>query len=311
MHFFSLTSSLALVSLALGTPAPPKTIVVKPVLCPAIDFRKMNTILTAVLPKTPHKIKTWPWGQMPKTCMSQTERLKLDPYEMKVHEILYEDCPRPWYVCRHETAEMSIEAIAENFGRLPVGLRDFVRYQFATAPRNGAAGGTVILPRGDVTYWGNLTDYQSTFVHEAVHAAEYYRGYEKHGGLYAESKHWMDEYNKDDWRSDDKSAKSSVEAFAQMGILALIDKHLPAGLTIFEPNFKLLSHQHNALLNLIGDTLDFGTTCNRREPDDEPIVCMGPKVDCENMPNLKFIPPEESLDPTYFGRWRSGSVTGC
>ena len=70
---------------------------------------------------------------MPKTCMSQTERLKLDPYKMKVYEILYEDCPRPWYVCRHETAEMSIEAIADNFGRLPVALRDFVRYQFGSS----------------------------------------------------------------------------------------------------------------------------------------------------------------------------------
>lgn len=58
-----------------------------------------------------------------------------------------------------------------------------------------------------------------------------------------------------------------------MGILALIDKHLPAGLAIFEPNFKLLSHQHNALLDLIGDTLDFGATCNRREPD-EYVVSM-------------------------------------
>ena len=112
-----------------------------------------------------------------------------------------------------------------------------------------------------------------------------------------------------------------------MGILALIDKHLPAGLTIFEPNFKLLSHQHNALLDLIGDDLDFGVTCNRKEPDEyvismhhsdvlliinsEPIVCMGPKADCANMPDLKFKPPKESLDPAHFGVWRSGSVTGC
>ena len=112
-----------------------------------------------------------------------------------------------------------------------------------------------------------------------------------------------------------------------MGILALIDKHLPAGLAIFEPNFKLLSHQHNALLDLIGNTLDLGGTCNRREPDEyvismhrsnvlliissEPIVCMGPKVDCENMPDLKFSLPKESLDPAHFGKWKSGSVSGC
>jgi hypothetical protein len=51
---------------------------------------------------------------------------------MEVYNVFYEDCDRPWVICRHKDAPMSIEKMIDNFGRLPVRLRSLVRVQLGT-----------------------------------------------------------------------------------------------------------------------------------------------------------------------------------
>jgi hypothetical protein len=48
---------------------------------------------------------------------------------MEVYNVHYEDCDTPWVICRHKDAPMSIEKMIDNFGRLPVRLRNLVRVQ--------------------------------------------------------------------------------------------------------------------------------------------------------------------------------------
>jgi hypothetical protein len=55
------------------------------------------------------------------------------PYDMEVYNVLYEDCDTPWVICRHKDAPMSIEKMIDNFGRLPVRLRNLVRVQLGTS----------------------------------------------------------------------------------------------------------------------------------------------------------------------------------
>jgi hypothetical protein len=57
MRIFQLASVLALASPVLGK-------LDKPVMCPGVDFSKVDDDLFEILPQTPHTLTKWPWGSM-------------------------------------------------------------------------------------------------------------------------------------------------------------------------------------------------------------------------------------------------------
>lgn len=67
--------------------------------------------------------------ELPKQCKKLAAQENLDPYNMTVYDVLYEDCPQPWVICHHHLSQNRIESIADNFGRVPIGLRNFIRIQ--------------------------------------------------------------------------------------------------------------------------------------------------------------------------------------
>ncbi|RGP67122.1 hypothetical protein FSPOR_6178 [Fusarium sporotrichioides] len=266
MRFFQLASILALVSPALGK-------LDKHVLCPCVDFNHVDKHLFEGLPQTPHTLTKWPWGQLPKQCKVLAAQENLSPYDMDVYDVLYEDCPQPWVICHHHKSPSPVEKIADNFGRVPVGLRNYIRIQFA-APKlkNKLAGACTTL---------------QDWVHEAIHGVDYYLGLRTYGKMFTDTDLFINEFNKDDFVSDDYAKLSYREAFAQMGVLATIEKFLPGRMASIQSNWNILSHQFAAVSTFLDETLSLDGTCDRVDKDYE-IACMGPAAGCESAPSAKL-----------------------
>jgi hypothetical protein len=67
---------------------------------------------------------------LPLRCKAVAESEGLNPYDINVYNVHYEDCNQAWVMCRHHGAQVTLEQMIDNFGRLPVGLRNVVRHQF-------------------------------------------------------------------------------------------------------------------------------------------------------------------------------------
>ncbi|EKJ68905.1 hypothetical protein FPSE_10931 [Fusarium pseudograminearum CS3096] len=292
MRFFQLAGILVLASPVLGK-------LDKPVLCPGVDFAHIDDDLFEALPQTPHTVTKWPWGKLPKQCKKLAAQENLDPYNMTVYNVLYEDCPQPWVICHHHLSQNRIESIADNFGRVPIGLRNFIRIQFAAPPLNGTLmGACTTFPRGDVAIYGNTTKRLQDWVHEAIHGADYYLGHKLYGKMFTDTALFTNEFNKDEFVSDDYAKLSLREAFAQMGVLTTIEKFLPGRMASFQPNWYLLSHQHAAVSTFLKDVLTLDGTCDRVEKDYE-IACMGPEAGCESPPSAKLRRRDNDLKAKY------------
>ncbi|RGP81047.1 hypothetical protein FLONG3_836 [Fusarium longipes] len=253
---------LALASHALGK-------LEKAVICPGVDFAHVDDDLDAVLPKATYTLTKWPWGKVPKYCKIAAQQANLSTYDMDVYDATYEDCARPWAICHHHEALMPVEVVAANFGRVPVGLRNYIRTQFVGPMfKDNAIGACTTYPKGDVTIYGNTTTRLQDWVHEAVHGVDFYRGHEKYGKMYTDTDLWLNEFNKDDFISDDYAKLSHREDFAQMGVLTAIEDLSPGRMLTFQPNWDLLSHQYKAVSSFLGDDLTRGGTCDRIEEDE-------------------------------------------
>ncbi|KAH6993556.1 hypothetical protein EDB82DRAFT_536527 [Fusarium venenatum] len=281
MRFIKLANILALASPVLSK-------LDKPVLCPCVDFNHVDDDLFEALPQTPHTLTKWPWGKLPKQCKVLADQEGLNAYDMEVYDVLYEDCPQPWVICQHHKSPNPVKDMADNFGRLPIGLRNYIRIQFA-APmlKNTMIGACTTYPRGDVIYYGNTTERLQDWVHEAIHGVDYYLGHKKYGKMFSDTDLFINEFNKDDFVSDDYAKLSYREAFAQMGVLATIEKFLPGRMASFQSNWNILSHQFAAVSTFLNETLSLDSTCDRVDKDYE-VVCMGPAAGCESPPSAKL-----------------------
>lgn len=61
-------------------------------------------------------------------CKAEAEGNNLNPYDMEVFSITYDDCGKAWTMCRHHDAQVSQIEMIDVFGRLPVRMRDYARH---------------------------------------------------------------------------------------------------------------------------------------------------------------------------------------
>jgi hypothetical protein len=86
-------------------------------------------VLTSTALLTQHLLTTHYLG-LPLRCKVVAEARGLNPYDVNVYNVHYEDCDQAWVMCRHHGAQVSLDQMIDNFGRLPVRLRNIVRHQF-------------------------------------------------------------------------------------------------------------------------------------------------------------------------------------
>ncbi|KAL5339728.1 hypothetical protein BJX70DRAFT_397440 [Aspergillus crustosus] len=248
----------------------------KPVMSPAVPFYHMDAILYEILPSTVFSFTQWEWGTLPARCKSVADNRGINAYDINVYEVTYDDCDTPWVFCRHHDAQVSLDQMIDNFGRLPVRLRDMVRTQIAV-PSDGT-GAYAYSDLGDIVYTGNMGRLIRIWIHEIGHVIDRTEGVDHD---YSSTDAWLNEYNQDSYVCDKYGQSNNAENFAEETLVALFDKVVPGGINSLAPNSNDIYHQYTAVQKIAGDRIIPGGTCSRHFADDR-TVCMGPAAGCES-----------------------------
>lgn len=182
------------------------------------------------LPKHEAEIKSWQNERpdaIPRYCYDNVKGSDLDPNDVEVFDVTYDDCFAAWIMCRHKDAPWSIDRLAESFGRLPVRAREHVANVLLLPNPGGTyastSGGGVLL-KGDVDL--------GTLYHEVGHAVDANCPFPGKDGSPDSSRTrvWLDAFHKDGWVPDPQSNTGMPEDFTQVYLHALYDVNIPGGL---------------------------------------------------------------------------------
>ncbi|KAI9373410.1 hypothetical protein BJX61DRAFT_502891 [Aspergillus egyptiacus] len=251
----------------------------KPIMSPAVPFDQMDSVLYSSLNPTPATHTAWEYGTLPARCHDVAIGWEdKSPYDMEVYDVRYEDCDTPWVFCRHKDAELTLEQMVDNFGRLPVRLRNLVRVQLAFPNDEGSLLAYAFSDLGDIVFTGDMYPYIRFWFHEIGHIRD--RNVNASAGDYSASEEWLAVYDKDDYICDAYAQTNHAENFAQEVVVAAYDRLVPGGIASLVPNYSDIYNQFVDVQEVMGAELCPGGRCNRLFEDDR-IVCMGPDVECE------------------------------
>ncbi|KAL8777801.1 MAG: hypothetical protein Q9213_007698 [Squamulea squamosa] len=213
-----------------------------------------------------------PWdnqGWIPQYCLdaSQSQDNGFNPDDITTYEITYNDCNTAWVVCIHKDSIMSIDTLADLFGRVPAGSRSFIRHILSIPDKNGNAGNAgdniVLKQIGD--------DGLEVFLHEVSHSLDAH-AYDEPASA---SDHWKDELSKDSAVPDDYSKSNLAEDFCQSSVIAAYNAVVPGGFPPIEPRWQEIRHQYETVQTIqreqAGSILVPGGQCRQRLPNSEVV----------------------------------------
>jgi hypothetical protein len=179
----------------------------------------------------------------------------LSPYDIIPFNIEYEDCPgQPWVFCRHKDAPISEITIIDQFGRLPVRMRQYMRHMlFIPGPNFGGSNGDNTLIRGQ----GLIT----LFIHE-IAANLGSHAFPPQYLPFPSSQVWNDALNQDTAVLDTEAQLNPTESYLQAMVVALFDKVVPGGIGSVEPNRQAVYYQYATIQGYIGNVIIPGGTCS-------------------------------------------------
>lgn len=212
-------------------------------------------LLNHLAPTYTTSFSEWGPGWIPADCKSVATQNGFSPSDFIPFNIEYPDCPgQPWVFCRHKDAPISEVTIIDQFGRLPVRMRQYMRHMlFVPGPNHGGSNG------GNTIIWGGALI--TLFVHElAANLASH--AFPSQYLPFPSSQVWTDALNSDTAVTDGQAQASAVEAFLQSLVVALYDKVVPGGIGSVEPNWQAIFHQYATIQGYIGDVIIPGGTCD-------------------------------------------------
>ena len=118
--------------------------------------------LTTHLAKTKYHSKKWQPGLLPRACRDNLIEGQRS-IDVDVFDVFYEDCDRPWVLCRHTNAQLSAKELADNVGKIPIGLRSFVRHFIALPDNQNVTHG--LNDNDNVVLYGTV-HHMTVFIHE-------------------------------------------------------------------------------------------------------------------------------------------------
>ncbi|KAL3478515.1 hypothetical protein BJX99DRAFT_224260 [Aspergillus californicus] len=250
----------------------------KPIMSPAVPFDQMDPYLYEALKPTASSYEQWDYGYLPARCHDVAEGWEdKSPYDIEVFDVLYEDCDQPWVFCRHKDAQLTLDQMIDNFGRLPVRMRNLVRVQLAFPRDDGTLLAYTFSDLGDIVYTGDMHQYIRFWIHEVGHIRD--ANVNASAGDYSASDAWLAEFDKDDYICDAYAQTNNAENFAQEVVVAEYDKVVPGGIASLVSNYEDIYNQFSTVEEIMGDELCPGGTCDRLFEDDR-LVCMGPEAGC-------------------------------
>ncbi|KAK8069826.1 hypothetical protein PG994_006442 [Apiospora phragmitis] len=192
----------------------------------------------------------WPptWGA--------AEQENLNPWEMEVYSVKYDDCDEPWTICRHFSDPSSIAEMVKVFGKIPIGIREYVS-TLVTLPNPGAGVAGVAFSLGDIPVIYVRYQYfkESLLAHEISHILENYALMKYGNGTFSTSNWWMGNYSLDAGAVSMYSLTKWQENFAEAGPSTLYDLVVPGGLASITEDAEMVSHVISTYKNVLGDII--------------------------------------------------------
>ncbi|KAK4217764.1 hypothetical protein QBC37DRAFT_479401 [Rhypophila decipiens] len=250
----------------------------RPAVFPGLDI--LGPGISSNLPLTTASSVMWATGYIPMYCKYEAGAQGVSPYDIQVFNITYSDCSTPWVFCRHKDSPTSQTDMINQFGRLPVKMRNYVRHVISIPTGGGAhawSGVGDIMIRGAVTTAQALT----VWIHEIAHCIDNHNG---PGGTsdFSATSTWLTAFNADTAVPDGYATTSQAENFAQNTVVALYDRlnTLTGGIWGQPYDVWKIQNQFTAVETKLGSQLLPGGTCSRGIYSgvtvSSPVVCAGP-----------------------------------
>ncbi|KAL1959273.1 hypothetical protein VTO42DRAFT_2460 [Malbranchea cinnamomea] len=183
---------------------------------------------------------------------------------IEVYSVSYSDCPDqdPWVVCRCSDAQLSVDEMVTKFGRLPPGLRSYVRHFFVFDGTD--ANGNIGLSAGSsddcIAFVGPCGD--SVFMHEAAHSID---------REFHNSEAFQQAMQSDSCLPTHYSRTSPAELFAEDSVAWIYNRNSkPLADRGYEPS--CMANQLRAVGDYVGNEYTLSTSkCFTRRPN-SPII---------------------------------------
>ncbi|KAL8849702.1 MAG: hypothetical protein Q9221_005312 [Calogaya cf. arnoldii] len=261
------TSTIAFGISLLATFAYPQKID-KPFLHENLDFLKDD--LKKYMPTVRHDVGP-PWSEdwIPQWCLDESKSKDdgFNPADIRTYDIHYDDCETAWVVCVHKDSKMSIDTLADLWGRVPVGSRSYIRHVLSIPNEVGIAtnGGDnmKLLNIGD--------DGLQVLIHEIAHSLDAH--------AYAEplsiSGNWKEKTSRDSHVPDEYAQTSAAEDAAQSSVIATYDLVVPGGFKDAEPRWEKVRNQYETVQKVQKEQADNilvpGGRCQKRLANSEVV----------------------------------------
>ncbi|OTA62601.1 hypothetical protein K449DRAFT_464727 [Hypoxylon sp. EC38] len=284
---------------AAATTDKPDTI---PAISPPYNFNDIiEPGLQEHLNATSNHVVFLPAGQMPEYCMDEAKENGYGPADIEAFEAHYDDCHIPWVMCRLKTSKIDACTIAEFFGKMPLGMREFVRHIIVLKPKD--LHGAAALSRGDNIEVSEDSWRLYILAHEMSHSLDSHISIPGvtqtgQGGLSA-SQTWKLQFSQDSatvteyartlWSEDLAEGSFSTcgytvklssytvkiyDPLAETGILALYDTVVPGGVATLSNSSHSVYHQYTTYQKYYGDIITPGrkSGCTSRLPDSQMVT---------------------------------------
>ncbi|KAK8045393.1 hypothetical protein PG993_005417 [Apiospora rasikravindrae] len=235
--------------------------------------------------------KGWASGWIPKPCREAAVQKHLNPWEMEVYSVKYDDCDEPWTICRHFSDTSSIAMMVETLGKIPLGMREYAS-TIVTVPNLGGAAGLSFsemdIPVIDVRYdcfREELLAHEISHILDS-HALKKYTN----GSDFSTSSWWKGNYSLDDAAVSKYALTMWQENFAEAADPALYDMVVPGGLSDITADAKSVSHVISTYKNVLGDIIkpQSKPKCTKRWANHEVVPVDDRKVPPYPAPDVRI-----------------------
>ena len=221
-------------------------------------------------------VTKWGPGWISSDCKSFAITRNFSISDIETYSVLYDDCASPWILCHHKHSPDPPAHFFENFGRIPVHARSYVRGAvIAPDPKTPGAynGGDFIAVFTVQNAFKHQLGTFETLLHETGHSLDHH-AYKPNGAQLSQTKEWTDAVTADAKVSDTYGASTLAENVAQMTVIAAYDVNVPGHFQKIEPKWRDIQNTLALMRKTqtdAGDLLIPSGMCTRRIENPKPL----------------------------------------
>ncbi|KAI0112351.1 hypothetical protein F4776DRAFT_656962 [Hypoxylon sp. NC0597] len=246
----------------------------RPAIIPPFDLQgTIEKGLQEHLTSSKWSISYWNKSMLPLGCNQIADQYLTNIANLEVFQVQYDDCSQPWVMCRHKDAKTDANTMAETFGKIPLGMREYVKNIAVLKPYK-------LMNSYAVSYNDTIAVADDSFFLYAI-AQEMMHSIDSHfsvtnitadNGTTSESDIWKAYHDKSDAVVSNLSAFTWQDNLAETGVISLYDIVVPGSLQAIQPNWTQVFPQYALLQTLYRNILSPGTKTNCTNRLEESLV---------------------------------------